>query len=167
MKKIYFYIFIFLLASILGWFGEFIWRSIYFKQLVNPGALIGPFCPIYGTAAIVLFLTLSKKDKIIINLINIVIVSTLVEYCTALISEEIFNHKLWSYSHLPLNFQGRVCLNMTVVFSIVGLIGFYYIKPLVEKYYENHQLVVKYFDYIFGFLFLCNIILQPVIMRFI
>lgn len=160
MKKLKYYSFIFLLGSVGGWFAELIWRSIYFNKLVNPGALLGPFCPIYGTAGVLLFLILKRKNNFFINFGIMTIVCTLIEYFTAVISEDIFHKSLWNYSKHPFNFQGRVCLDMTLVFVISGLIVFYFLKPKIDKFYENHLDLCKIFTIIFGIVFVLNVVVQ-------
>lgn len=160
MKKMNYYCFVFLISTIAGWFGELIWRSIYFHRLVNPGALIGPFCPIYGTAVLLICLTLKKENNFFINFLKIGVVCTIVEYLTAFISEEIFHNRLWNYSKHPFNFQGRICLDMTIVFIVCALGFFYLIKPILDKFINENEKTVKIFNIIVGFLFLCNIILQ-------
>ena len=53
-------IFYFFLYSLLGWAMESTYLSIGQRRLVNTGFLHGPFCPIYGFGAVVLYVLLIK-----------------------------------------------------------------------------------------------------------
>ena len=50
----------FLVYSFLGWMLESIFKTILEKKPVNSGFLHGPFCPIYGIGALIMYLCLSK-----------------------------------------------------------------------------------------------------------
>ena len=62
--KLYFLFFIF--YSFIGWCMEVICVMYSDKKLVNRGFLIGPYCPIYGTGAIIgiLYLTQYKSNPL-------------------------------------------------------------------------------------------------------
>ena len=51
---IYFAATLFLSFSLIGWIIEVIYRSWAAKKFVNPGALIGPYLPIYGSCVILI-----------------------------------------------------------------------------------------------------------------
>ena len=53
----------FIIYSFLGWVMESIVRTISEKKLINTGFLHGPFCPIYGIGAIILFAFLDKFEN--------------------------------------------------------------------------------------------------------
>ena len=101
----------FIIYSFLGWIMESIFRSIAEKKLINTGFLRGPFCPIYGFGAIIMFIFLeSLQNKPIILFIVSVIVLTAWEYIVGVLLEKIFKTKYWDYSEHKFNFQGRICL---------------------------------------------------------
>ena len=50
----------FIIYSFLGWLMESVFRSICEKKMINTGFLRGPFCPIYGIGAIIMFIFLRK-----------------------------------------------------------------------------------------------------------
>lgn len=157
-NNINYYIYIFFLFAIGGWLCEIIWSYIFRDKLVNPGCLTGPWCPIYGTAALAIIIMTSKKHKFSFNFLKIFCVSTIVEYISAFISEEFFNNRIWDYSNRFLNFQGRVCLSMTLVFTISGLIYIYLIEPFVNKIYIKYKNYIKYSNIIITTLFILNIL---------
>ena len=162
-KNINYYLFIFFLFAIGGWFCEIIWSLIFNHKLVNPGCLIGPWCPIYGTAVVFIVLLTRKKRNILFNSIKISIISALIEYISAFISEDFFDNQIWDYSNRFLNIDGRVCLSMTLVFTISGLIFIYLIEPFVNEIYFKYKNVIKYSNIIVTISFIANIILKIII----
>lgn len=163
MKKIHYYIFIFFISSILGWCGEVIFNLIVHDKLINPGTLFLCWCPIYGIAAIIIDLITKKEYKIWQNALIIAVISIIDEYIAAFISEEIFNHKLWDYSNRFMNFQGRICLSMTILFVVIGLIAVYFFIPRVKKIYKKHYKIISKVNYILSVIFILNIIIECII----
>ena len=60
------YFILFIIYAMIGWCIEIINGLIQTKKFVNRGFLIGPYCPIYGTGAILITFLLKKylKEKI-------------------------------------------------------------------------------------------------------
>lgn len=160
MKKVYYYLFIFFVASILGWIGELIFRSLILGSFAIPGTLNFIWCPIYGVAAIIIYSIVKRNDKLWLNIIKIGTVCILDEYLAAYISEEIFNNKLWDYSTFLFNFQGRICATMTVLFIIIGIITVYFLFPILKKIYEKNYKRIKIIDYVMVILFIIDIIIK-------
>lgn len=108
---------------------------IYFGTFVKRGFLYGIACPIYGFGAVILILLndlISKKsNSIIIKMIIMGIVFTVFEYLVSLVFELIFGIRWWDYTEEFMNFQGRICLQFSIVWGIAGeiFIQFLY-KPL-------------------------------------
>lgn len=161
-KSIHYYIFIFFLGSILGWCGEVVFNLIVHNKLVNPGTLSLCWCPIYGVAAVIINLITKKEYKWWKNALIIAVVSTIDEYLAAVISEEIFNNQLWDYSNHFLNFQGRICLEMTLLFTIAGLFAIYIILPITKDFYKKYYKVINKFNYILLIIFILNIIFDSI-----
>ena len=71
------FIFIFYIGSTIGWILELFFRRIVHGFWVNPGALIGPYLPIYGfglcalTAIYLLFYNLSLPAIVVILLMGV------------------------------------------------------------------------------------------------
>ena len=163
MKKVHYYIFIFFLGSIGGWCGEFIYQILIGNGITSPGALSLPWCPIYGVAAVIISLMAHKGDNFILNTVEIAVVSLIDEYLAAWISEEIFNNRIWDYSDKFLNFQGRVCLSMTLIFVAVGLLSVYIIIPKAKKLYEKYTNKFMLTNYILIVIFILNIVVDSII----
>ena len=163
VKKIHYYIFLFFLGSILGWCSEVIFNLMINHQLVNPGTLFLCWCPIYGVAAVIIDLITKKEYKWWQNALIICVVSVIDEYIAAVISEEVFNHKLWDYSNYFMNFQGRICLGMALLFTIAGLFAVYIFIPKSKQIYKTKHKIIKKYNYILTTIFVLNIIIECII----
>lgn len=127
----------FIIYSIAGWTLESIYRSIREKKLINSGFLIGPFCPIYGTGAIIMLLFLEGfKENILILFIISFLVLSIWEYFVGMLLEKIFKTKYWDYSDHKINIKGRVCLSNSIYWGILGVFFIKYIHPFFEKNIE-------------------------------
>ena len=54
----------FMIYSIIGWIYETTMRSVKEKRFVNRGFLSGPYCPIYGSGAVIVLLVLGKVQNV-------------------------------------------------------------------------------------------------------
>ena len=124
----------FLLYSFLGWILESIFKSILLKKPVNSGFLNGPFCPIYGIGAIIMYLFLQgfKGNIILLFFVSFFILS-IWEYIVGFLLEKIFRTKYWDYSDHKINIHGRVCLTNSIFWGILGILFINYINPFVEQ----------------------------------
>ncbi len=128
----------FMLYSIFGWIMEVIVTIIENKKFVNRGFLIGPYCPIYGTGFLGITLLLKKYMAHPIGLFFLIILlCSFIEYMTSLIMEKLFKARWWDYSHRLLNIDGRVCLTNSLAFGILGILGLYYMNPVVEGFINS------------------------------
>lgn len=124
----------FVLYSFLGWVSETIFCSIPAKKFINRGFLNGPFCPIYGTGAVLVINLFSKyADDLLALFILSMVVTSAVEYVTSYLLEKIFHLSLWDYSKRPFNLNGRVCLRNSVLFGIMSVLMVKVIHPGVER----------------------------------
>lgn len=113
---------------------ESIVRSVCERKLINTGFLKGPFCPIYGIGAIIMFLFLEGFENKPILLFGIAIVLlTAWEYVVGVLLEKIFHTKYWDYSDHKFNFQGRICLTNSIYWGILGVLFVKYIHPFIQQ----------------------------------
>ena len=156
-----YYLFSFFFVSISAWFFEVLYSLIFRSKLVNPGTLLGAWCPIYGISFVCFLLLISNKDNRLFNMLKIFIIAFVVEYAASYISGEIFNNVIWDYSNELFNINGRVCLKMTLLFTVAGYFCIYLIEPWLRRIYIKIGRKVKYLNIILIFLFcldiLCNI----------
>jgi len=123
---------IFIIYSLFGWTVEIIAVYLDTKKIINRGFLIGPYCPIYGVAALILVLVLSKYKHDIINFyILFVVIASVLEYFTSYLLEKMFNARWWDYSHIKYNLNGRICLVNSLAFGVLGIFVCYLLNPLL------------------------------------
>lgn len=132
MKVIYIIDF-FLIYSFAGWLLESIYKTILEKKLVNSGFLYGPFCPIYGIGALIIyfFLNCFCDNAVTVFLAGFVVLSVW-EYIVAWAIEKIFHEKYWDYSNYKFNINGRVCLLNSIFWGALGVIFTYIVHPFVQ-----------------------------------
>ena len=131
--QISYYFFLFFIYSFLGWIVETINCSILEKKKVlNRGFLIGPYLPIYGSAALIMILCLTeyKHDPFTLFCMAVVYAS-LLEYATSFLMEKLFHARWWNYTHEKLNLNGRICLKNSLLFGVLGFTVIYYINPAI------------------------------------
>lgn len=124
----------FIVYSFLGWVMESVLKTFLQKKPVNSGFLYGPFCPIYGFGAIIMFLFLSGfKDKPILLFIIGFVILSLWEYLVGWLLEKIFHTKYWDYSENKFNIKGRVCLMNSLFWGFLGVVFIRYIHPFIME----------------------------------
>ncbi len=166
------YIFYFFLYSFIGWFFESCYCSLRPKKWINRGFLRGPFCPIYGTGALVILICLlpfrSLTQNHYINEFIIfavgMVVCDLVEYFTSFIMEKFFNARWWDYSEQPFNLHGRICLTHTLYWGTASCLFIYVVQPIIDIYFvsqidvESRKMIV----YLVGTVFTLDLILTVI-----
>ncbi len=126
--------------SFIGWVYESIVCSVEEKRLINRGFLNGPICPVYGFGGLlVITLLYNRTDNILLLFLGCMLLTTTLEYITAIILEKLFDARWWDYSSYPLNFQGRICLLGAVVFGVLATLTLRYLHPLTLKILESMQ----------------------------
>lgn len=125
---------LFFTYSVIGWIWETIYCSLKDHHWDYRGFLFGPYCPVYGFAVTTILIFTDKfQNNLILLFISGIIVATLFEYFASLFLEKVFHIKLWDYSHLWGNIQGRVApiISLFWGFGVVILVKF--IQPLVQR----------------------------------
>lgn len=134
----------FFIYSFVGWAWESALFSVQERRFVNRGFLNGPFCPVYGFGALLLLLVLDQRVNNIFALFFIaVVLTTSLEYLTAVLLERLFNAKWWDYSMFPLNYKGRISVVSSAVFGIFAVLQNKYIHPFVKSMTEQIPAQVK------------------------
>ncbi len=129
------FIFYFTAYSILGWIVEATYCSILAKKFLNRGFLAGPYCPIYGLGSlIIVFLLLPFTHNIVFLFLIATLSTTALEYLTGWIMEELFSIRWWDYSDKKFNIKGRICLENSIMFGILGVLLCYFIHPVISNF---------------------------------
>ncbi len=150
MNIFFIYFILFLIYSFLGWTIEVIVTFYKDKKFVNRGFLLGPYCPIYGFSSIVMILYLNRYcDSFITVFLLAVVVCSIIEYLVSYLMEKLFNARWWDYSNRKFNIDGRVCLENSIWFGLLGTLLIYVVNPflynLISKMSDNVLLIVGSF----------------------
>lgn len=146
------YVLYFFFYSAVGWLGESIYCSVGARKWVNRGFLKGPMCPIYGTGALAMAITLTPIKNLDIRIpmfghdilitpvlvfIAGMIVCDIVEFITSVLMEKLFHARWWDYSNKKFNIQGRICLGHTFYWGIASILFLYIVHPIVVECFSN------------------------------
>ena len=136
-KKLTTIFLIFVLCGIFGFIYEMLFYRIDLGYFVKRGSTFGPWIPIYGFGALLIYFIAGKfkKKPILVFLISLV-VSGLLELISGFVLLKVFHLRLWNYNEEILNFGnigGFVCLRSILTFGLFGLLLIYIITPLIEK----------------------------------
>ena len=93
------------------------------------GLIYGPFNLVYGLGALVLTYSLYKyrNRSSIYSFIGGFISGSIVEYLCSFFQELVFGSTSWDYSQMPFNLHGRICLEYSIFW---GLLGIFWIKTI-------------------------------------
>lgn len=121
---------LFIIYSFIGWLIEVTCKRIESGKFINRGVLIGPYCPIYGAAAVSITLFLSKySDSPVTLFVMSMFICAVLEYITSYTLEKLFNARWWDYSRYKFNINGRICLETMIPFGALGCLMIYIINP--------------------------------------
>lgn len=134
MKLLGTYFIWFVLYSIIGWVWEVIICSVPAKRFINRGFLNGPYCPIYGSGALLVIALLGGIESPVKLFLTGAVLTCTLEYITSWAMEKLFHARWWDYSDKPLNINGRVCMSGFLAFGALSTILLLLIHPAVEAY---------------------------------
>ncbi len=134
---------IWVIAGVFGYVFEVIFYYFDKGYLINRGSTFGPWIPIYGFGAILIYLLTKKvKDnKVLVFLISL-IVCGLLEFWTAYLLFHISHIRLWDYNTEILNFGnvgGYICLRSILMWGFCGILLTSGIIPLINKLYKKYN----------------------------
>lgn len=128
---------VFITFSVIGWAVEVLRNIILFHKFSNRGFLIGPLCPIYGCAGVIMSLILQDVHDVVIIFCVAMVSSGVVEYLVSYIMEKLFHVRWWDYSHRHFNIEGRVCLGNLVFFGLLGMFVISVINPILFGFFNS------------------------------
>ena len=134
-----------LVYSFLGWIIETVVGTIKSRSFINRGFSSGPFCLVYGIAALLMTLTTRDLlDNTFFLLIGCGILATVVEWFTGKLLERLNSHKWWDYSKNKWNYDGYICLQYSILWAVLGLLGmrygnrfFLFVYRLIPDFFSN------------------------------
>ena len=133
-KRALYHICVLLIYALIGWVWETVTLSAMAGHYVKRGFLLLPFCMIYGLGAnfiLLLYRKLKKLNPAVFALVCAVIITGF-ELFTAFGLDFLFSTRLWSYETWPLNFNGYICLPVSIIWGVMSLIVVYVAQPLID-----------------------------------
>ena len=125
--------FYFMIYSVVGWIYETTLCSITDRRFVNRGFLNGPYCPIYGSGALLDVLVLGRIENPFLLFILGVLVTCSLEYLTSYVIEKLFKARWWDYSDKPFNIHGYVCLKFSIYWGLACTFIMDVLHPIIYK----------------------------------
>lgn len=128
---------LFFCYSVAGWCMEVILKYIQFHRFINRGFLIGPYCPIYGSGAVVVTVLvggLIGNASYIVTFLASFVLCGVLEYFVSWYMEKMFHARWWDYSQKPMNLHGRIWIGNLVLFGIGGVAIVKLIDPVLMKW---------------------------------
>lgn len=122
-----------MIYSIIGWVYESTICSISQRKLINRGFLNGPYCPIYGTGAVLVLLVLGRIQNPVLLFFAGAVLTCSLEYLTSWLMEKLFHARWWDYSKRKFNIGGRVCLIGAVVFGAFSVVLILVLHPFIKS----------------------------------
>ena len=114
---------IYLVYSFLGWVGETVVATIKGRRFTNRGAASGPFCFVYGTAAVLMSVGLADlRTNPIALFFGSFLIATVVEWVTAKLLERVHHRRWWDYSDKKFNIDGYICLQYSILWGLLGMV---------------------------------------------
>ena len=112
---------LFLIYSFLGWAIEAAVGSAKNRKFVNRGFSTGPYCLVYGVAAVLMTVTLSElKSNLFFLFVFCGVQATVIEWFTGKFLERLNHNKWWDYSNKKFNFDGYICLQYSLLWAALG-----------------------------------------------
>ena len=118
---VYDLLWMFFIYSFLGWLFETVSASLKQKKFANRGLVNGPFCVLYGITAVIITVGLQELTGIWLFLFAM-IYATVVEWIAGHLIELAFKERWWDYSNVKWNFDGYVCVPVSVFWGFLGYV---------------------------------------------
>lgn len=119
--SLYQLLWLFFIYSFLGWMLETTMAAFHQRKFSNPGLVNGPFCVIYGIAAVLMSVSLRELTGIWLFLFAM-IYATAVEWVGGHLIERAFKERWWNYSNIKWNLDGYICLPVSVLWGCLGYV---------------------------------------------
>lgn len=135
----------FFIFSFGGWLFEGAISLFRDHEVVNRGFYNGPYCPIYGSGALVFLLVMQWTDRPLELFFFGGLAACALEYLTSWLMEKLYKARWWDYSNWPFNINGRVCLYGFLTFGTFSALMPFMKKGidwLIALIPENHQVTV-------------------------
>lgn len=138
LMQVCYLILVFFIVSVAGWVMEVVLKYIQYHRFINRGFLIGPYCPIYGSGAVFITLTVGAvsnfENSYGATFMVSLIVCGVLEYLVSFCMEKRFHARWWDYSEKPMNLNGRVWIGNLIWFGIGGTFIIKLVDPVLYQW---------------------------------
>lgn len=157
----YYYINTFYIYSLFGYIYELLLGIITKGKIIN-NLLFEPIKPIYGIGTLfVLFLEkkilknkdIKKEYKILIFIVTVFVSLTLFEYLTGVTCHKFLGKNLWNYKHKHFHIGKYICLEVSILWTVLSVIYTYYLKERINKiikkipvWFSNTMIIITITD---------------------
>ena len=130
--------FVFTLAGVVGFIYEEICGFINEGEFFKRGTTYGPWIPIYGVGAMLIYFACIRirKKPWLVFLISCLLCGTL-ELACGYVFDKYFHMRLWDYSEVILNWghvNGYICIRSVITWGLFGMLLMLGFLPLLEKF---------------------------------
>lgn len=112
---------LYIIYSFLGWVAETVVSAARGRGFVKRGFAAGPFCYVYGSAAVIMSIGFADlRSSLGFLFVGCALTATMVEWVTAKLLERVHHRTWWDYSHHRWNIDGYVCLPYSLLWGVLG-----------------------------------------------
>lgn len=168
--SIYEMVLVFAIASIIGYFIETGYVFFSVSKIVKRGMLIGPYCPIYGFGALILYscfynIKYNKKNIPLIFIMSSLLLGSFELIC-GLIFKYVLNIEMWNYSNKPLNILNYTTVPILIGWGILGTMYVFFIHPLILNIVSNIKpMILRKLSLIISFIFICDFLISILVIQ--
>lgn len=130
-------VFIFTLCSMLGWLVEIGYVYLSVGRIVKRGMLMGPYCPIYGFGAVILYFLFYNLKPTKTNIPYAFLTSACTMGAFELLSglgfKYILHIEMWNYEGHFLSILNYTTVPIMIGWGILGTIYVFCIHPILIK----------------------------------
>lgn len=136
----------FSIHAFFGWILETAYRSYHAKSFVNAGFLFGPFVPLYGFGALLIYSASIplRAGPVWAGIPLYAVLVTVLEYSGSWVMEKWFALKLWDYSGNRFNLKGRVCLSFSLFWAFLAAVQSRWLQPFFLGLIGGIELEYRY-----------------------
>lgn len=141
-------IFYFFIASVCGFLWEVLLFFIKEGHFRNRGFLYGPWLPVYGTGAVLMYLLFSKlKHQPIKAFLYSLSAGTSLELIIGWMLNYFWGLRYWDYSGSFLNFRGYICLVSALGIGIAGALWICLVSDFLKKFWFHIPIKIRHVIY--------------------
>ena len=154
----------FVFAGIVGFLYEEVCVYINDGEFFKRGTTYGPWIPIYGFGALIIFFATFKlrKKPLLVFLVSSLLCGTL-ELVSGYVLDKFFGLRLWDYSLVILNWgnlNGYICVRSVITWGLMGLFFICVMLPLFEKFQNKRPKAFNVVSFVSFGLFVLDIVLS-------